>query len=331
MTLHTRPATNPARLGLTLLMMAGLTACGGGGGSGGTLIGEEVARELFTQDGVYRVEWKSNLVDEPFTLTRDGVVVEGTMTDISNSRSQFRQIYVSNSEIKHTSCGDPGIYTHTYDLEDLLGGKFLDDDPGSPGTCPSQQQSARFAKLEEGSYKIEAMCSGRLWGELYITRLGTDLMYNGGHFEINTTAQQFPNINATSGVCGNIYDIDVHYQYDQTLDSQLLSDLGTDWKEHTISVAAEYAGVLMEIDIDFSESPRVAKYTISQNYTPAANEVHVYFTSRNLDSPEDTFISVSATSGTVDITEITQLTARGTYDLQTEQGAFSGEFSIDLN
>ena len=325
MTLHTRPATNLARLGLTLLMMAGLTACGGGGGSGGTLTGEEVARELFTQDGVYRIEWKSNIVDAPFTVSRNGISVDGTVTRKTNSRTVSKLDYVSDSEITVINCNDyDDPYYYSTSLDDLIRTEYLEGSFSESGVCPSE--SSRYTKLGEGRYQIDVMCNGEVWETGLVTRLRTSLEFDEGRLVMQ--AENYPDLNVTSGVCGDLYDNEESYSYPQPNDLNLQ---GGPLNEFILEVGTDYQGNTLSFSLSFARAPSAGNYTVTTTYDMGVDEVGVYLSSRSFDPTLAYSTTIEAISGSIVITEITQLTARGTYDLQTEQGAFSGEFSIDLN
>ena len=305
------------------ISLTGLAACGGGGKKDDdkddqAQNGFPADFQLYKQDGVWKVTEDIDFTHTQ-TISTGGDMLTATIAVSQNSVYSFSVDYVDDNTIRLASCNDEMDMPEVKSLQELENALYFQDTGDNDPVCINEHHT--YTRIDDASYKIEVSCDNDFSAVFTVTRLSQEAVFNTGSLLINAPGT-YPSLDTQSGVCGARYE-------DQTIarlpDGSIIQDQSEEFTE--IHVAArDYgpAALPVMLYMEFNETPEAGvSYTASLDTGKA---VDVSLVSNTFDE-----FYISATGGTVTITAITDSAVSGTFDLQTDQGNFSGSFDYDLN
>lgn len=314
------------------ISLTGLAACGGGGKKDDdkddqAQNGFPADFQLFQQDGIWKITTDIDF-SHSLTVNTGGNTVTGSASGTAFYVTQLSVDYADDSHIRFTHCDED--MPDDFSLQDLEQDLYFQDTDTDDLVCTNERHT--YTRINDDTYTIEIACDNAFSAVITAIRVSDGTGFNAGTFSFNGP-ETYPSLNADSGVCGELGGAHGTAVFpdgsgipDQSFETfeivAAARSYGQDPNVHPVA-----------LEMEFTVTPEVGAYTVvAGGMDPGPDEVgYVQLTSAVFGQTAEDPASILATGGTVTITAITDSAVSGTFDLQTDQGNFSGSFDYDLN
>lgn len=325
---------NWAKASALTLAVATLTACGGSDNNsktGSTVDGDTGGNKvslaefnLMSQTGTWRFD-----LDMDATIDTQ-VEIWGQSADylvdfVVDGSSATYVDYSNESNVVVGNCdGFPDETLNSTEFDS----SFVFDDTDEEGNAMFCQtgMEQNYYIVGDDHYRIELMCDNEAIGNINLHRLSNTPEFNFGSFSLNS--DMYDDLQTNAGVCGSRYFTDTNATVtsgDQVEESS--------FSMTAITVEAPYEDTKVLLTLNFPMSITTGTFEVINDIDDVQNDgvVIVDITSSVFGGTKNDPAYLTATMGTVTISAISEHSATGTFDIETDNNdSMEGSFSFDL-
>lgn len=299
----------------TLVLSSLLAACGGGGSDGDQDTGDDNQNQDTIGDNQNSGrEVSAAAFMKEIESQGDGVWRSEVTASLSDETRLLKQSYLLAYDFSDS--GDLVDFCQLQGFEPVV-----DPDSDDYTTCIGDgEESVQYFISDSGQPLLRGYCDGRQVSEWVLTKLSSDTNFD--HGALNIAATIGDDVSASDEVCGRIT-------------SGLPALFGSSSVSWNAEIVAPYTGgERVRLRLTFVGDPQSRTYTVVESLYDDHEEPHlveVDVDSTVFGGSEDSPGGQSGYTGTVTISEVTDLKVSGSLDLQTNTGnELQGSFSLDM-
>ena len=310
---------------ILLPLAAVLVACGGGGKKDKVDNHFADVRGYYQQDGVWRIDGEITL-DKEQVVSSGAVSVTGTIQSNINLVTQMVVDYTDDDHIRFRYCDtDPDEIKALNEIEDE---QYFSGDEDFGDFCESETH--KYVAIDENQFRVEVSCGSNLTATMTATRVSDIAAFDAGSFRFTTTDENYSDLDANSGVCGQIMRIHATVSFPQP-NALELSDQDISLTDVMVGVD-DYMGQRMVFEMTFPGDVEAGSYTVvGGDEEPSVGQVGEL--QMELGSTNSLF---GSGGNTVTVNEVGTYSISANFDVNLAQPGlvmpvnFIGSFSFDL-